>query len=318
MVTAMKKTILYEIDSLYRDNFRVTGYSFGKGEKALCIIGSIRGNEIQQIYTCSLLVKRLKELEEQKKLPADKEILVIPSGNPYSINIQKRFWSTDNTDINRMFPGYNKGETTQRIADGIFQIAKEYKTGIQLASFYMTGEFMPHVRMMTTGNENTELAKDFGLPYIILRNSRPYDTTTLNYNLQLWDTDAFSLYTTRTSSIDKKGALIGIESIFKFMANNKLLKESHPSEIESKIVEDKNLISARVSHAGILETYVHPGESVRKGQLLATIVNPYDGETIERIVAPDNGIVFFMCNEPLIYANTAAFKLIPIDVNIAS
>ena len=125
---------------------------------------------------------------------------------------------------------------------------------------------MPNVRIMTTGNENTELAKDFGLPYIILRNSRPYDTTTLNYNLQLWDTDAFSLYTTRTSSIDKKGALIGIESIFKFMANNKLLMESHPSEIESKIVEDKHLISARVSHAGILETYVHPGESVRKGQ----------------------------------------------------
>ena len=35
------------------------------------------------------------------------------------MNIGKRFWSADNTDINRMFPGYNLGETTQRIAAGV-------------------------------------------------------------------------------------------------------------------------------------------------------------------------------------------------------
>ena len=41
--------------------------------------------------------------------------------------IKKRFWSIDNTDINRMFPGYDKGETTQRIAAGIFEKIKDYK-----------------------------------------------------------------------------------------------------------------------------------------------------------------------------------------------
>ena len=34
------------------------------------------------------------------------EILIIPSVNHSSMNISKRFWATDNTDINRMFPGY--------------------------------------------------------------------------------------------------------------------------------------------------------------------------------------------------------------------
>ncbi len=48
------------------------------------------------------------------------KILILPSINLYSMNIQKRFWSTDNTDINRMFPGYCLGETTQRIAAGRF------------------------------------------------------------------------------------------------------------------------------------------------------------------------------------------------------
>ena len=95
----------------------MTGYEFGEGEEAVCIVGSMRGNEVQQLYCCSRLVKKLKGMEEEGKLTPGKKILVIPCVNPYSVNIQKRFWTVDNTDINRMFPGYDLGETTQRIAD---------------------------------------------------------------------------------------------------------------------------------------------------------------------------------------------------------
>lgn len=120
----MKKEVLYEIKAIYRDDFRVTGYTFGEGEKALCIVGSMRGNENQQLYCCSRLVARLRQLEEEGRLIPGKQILVIPCANPYSINTKKRFWCTDNTDINRMFPGYALGETTQRIAAGVFDAIK--------------------------------------------------------------------------------------------------------------------------------------------------------------------------------------------------
>ena len=105
----MKKEIIYELPSLYRDNMRITGYRFGKGKDTLCIVGAIRGNEIQQLYTCSQMVKRLKELEEKDAFQKNKSVLVIPCVNSSSMNIGKRFWPTDNTDINRMFPGYNLG-----------------------------------------------------------------------------------------------------------------------------------------------------------------------------------------------------------------
>ena len=57
----------------------------------------------------------------------------------FTMNIKKRFWTIDNTDINRMFPGYDRGETTQRIAAGIFDKINDYKYGIQFASFYTPG-----------------------------------------------------------------------------------------------------------------------------------------------------------------------------------
>ena len=78
----MKKEVLYEIKAIYRDDFRVTGYTFGEGEKALCIVGSMRGNENQQLYCCSRLVARLRQLEEEGRLIPGKQILVIPCANP--------------------------------------------------------------------------------------------------------------------------------------------------------------------------------------------------------------------------------------------
>ncbi len=99
--------------SPYRDDFKIHGFRFGEGKKTAAIVGAIRGDEVQQ-FIASQIVKNLKELEEAGKLVPGNEILVIPSVNHFSMNINKRFWAMDNTDINRMFPGYHLGETTQR------------------------------------------------------------------------------------------------------------------------------------------------------------------------------------------------------------
>lgn len=306
----MKKRVIYEIKALYRDNFRVTGYEFGEGEKSVCIVGSMRGNEVQQLYVCSLLVKKFKQLEEEGRIKKGHRVLIIPSINPYSMNIQKRFWPTDNTDINRMFPGYDMGETTQRIADGVFQEIKDYTYGIQFTSFYMPGEFMPHIRMMEEGYSKVELAKQFDMPYVVLRKVRPYDTTTLNYNWQVWDTQAFSFYTTTTSRIDRKSAGQAVLSVLKFLAAQNIVTYNGPRTTASKVVEDVDMVSVQTAKSGIFESLVRVGEHVEEGQPLANIVHPYDGEIMETLYAPLDSVVFFMHSDPLTYANTAVFKLV--------
>ena len=306
----MKKRVIYEIKALYRDNFRVTGYEFGEGEKSVCIVGSMRGNEVQQLYVCSLLVKKFKQLEEEGRIKKGHRVLIIPSINPYSMNIQKRFWPTDNTDINRMFPGYDQGETTQRIADGVFQEIKDYTYGIQFTSFYMPGEFMPHIRMMEEGYSKVELAKQFDMPYVVLRKVRPYDTTTLNYNWQVWDTQAFSFYTTTTSRIDRKSAGQAVLSVLKFLSAQNIVTYNGPRTIVSKVVEDVDMVSVQTAKSGIFEALVRVGEHVEEGQPLANIVHPYDGEIMETLYAPLDSVVFFMHSDPLTYANTAVFKLV--------
>ena len=306
----MKKKIIYELKGLYRDDLRITGYEFGKGEKSICIVGTMRGNEIQQLYCCSLLVKKFKQLENDGRIAKGHKILIIPSCNPYSINIQKRFWPIDNTDINRMFPGYDLGETTQRIADGVFKEIMDYEYGIQFTSFYMPGEFMPHIRMMDEGYSKVETALKFEMPYVVIRKVRPYDTATLNYNWQVWDTQAFSFYTTSTT-IDRSSAGQSVLSIMKFLSSLGIIKYNHAeSDKKSVVVSDTEMVSVQTAKSGIFEPLVKVGDAVKEGTPLANIVHPYDGEILETLFSPQDAKVFFMHNDPLTYANTSVVKLI--------
>lgn len=306
----MNKELIFSFSSPYRDDFKITGYHFGKGEKSCCIIGAIRGNEIQQLYVCSKIIKALTELEKQGKISNNSEILVIPSLNPHSMNIGKRFWSVDNRDINRDFPGNSFGETTQRIAAGVLEIAAAYQYGIQFTSFYIPGDFIPHVRMMETGKESTSLANLFGLPYILVRQPRPFDLATLNYNWQMNNTSAFSVYTNETTHVDETSAQLAAVSVLRFMARMGIIKyQCHGGYIATTIKED-NLMAVRANAGGIYRRIKQPGDEIVQGEIMAEILHPYENTVLDVVTAPSNGTIFFAHKSPLVMENTVVFKII--------
>lgn len=307
----MNRQTLFTMKSPYREDFTIEGYSFGSGEKSCCIVGSIRGNEVQQLYICSQIIKALSELERIGKIKHNHKILVVPSGNPYSMNVSKRFWAQDNTDINRMFPGYDLGETTQRIADGLFRNVQGYRYGIQFASFYIPGDFIPHVRMMKTDYQKTELAETFGLPYIVVRNPKPVDTTTLNYNWQLWDTKAFSIYTNETEHIDETSADIVIKSVLRFLHSMGIIEYSYYNGYATNTIMEDSLIPVKTMCAGIYRRVKQPFNDIKKGDIMAEIIHPYEGISIEKIFAPCDGVVFFAHKSPLVMQNSVVYKIIP-------
>ena len=121
----MKKEVIYSSGNYLRGEFTIEGYRFGKqseeSEQAACIVGAMRGNEYQQLYICSQLVKRLKELENSGAIVGDNQILVIPCVNNFSMNVGMKYWVSDNSDINRQFPGNFDGEPTSRLAAHLFE-----------------------------------------------------------------------------------------------------------------------------------------------------------------------------------------------------
>ncbi len=302
------------MSSPYRDDFRIKAYTFGQGAKTLAIVGAMRGDEMQQQYIASRLVNELKQLEANGQIADGVSISVIPSVNPFSMNIEKRFWALDNTDINRMFPGYDLGETTQRIAAGLFEFIQEYKYGIQLASYYLPGNFVPHVRVIDTGTGATDisLGKLFGFPYVSTRKPAPFDTVLLNYNWQIWDTQAFSLYAGTTETIDPQTAQQAIDGVLRFMSAQGFLLGMMVSDgCDSQIIDEDQCPTIQASHAGILVDVVDAGTSIQKGQIIARIMHPYDGSLVAEVMSPCDGMVFFSRNKSITYQNTVLFRIKP-------
>ena len=307
----MKKKILFSLKSPYREQLDIIGFRFGHGKKSLAIVGAMRGNEVQQMYVCSRMVQALKKLESEGRIAEDTEILVVPCVNYYSMNIGKRFWAMDNTDINRMFPGYSQGETTQRIAAAIFSALEGFEYGIQLASYYVPGDFVPHVRMITTGYETLDTAKLFGMKFVSLCKPRPFDTALLNYNWQIWNTKAFSVYAGCTSRIDSTAASETVDAIMRMMQAAKILTKTvtlSPA-YEPAVVDESELLHVKASHAGIFYRLKSPGSSIESGDVLAQIIDPYNGQCLSEVKSPADGIVFFAHNQPLVFENGLIFMI---------
>ena len=49
---------------------------------------------------------------------------------------------------------------------------------------------------------------------------------------------------------------------------------------------------------------------MRFGEVVAEIIDPFEGYVKMQIISPTDGIIFFAHNEPLVMENTVIFKII--------
>ena len=118
--------------------------------------------------------------------------------------------------------------------------------------------------MMKTGYEDTKTALEFGPPYVILHTPRPFDTTTQNYNWQIWGVKAFSLYTTTTETIAPSSSKQAIDAILNFLSKEGIIRFTGKEEYIYRIIQSKDIISLRSGKAGFLELLKQGGEYVEK------------------------------------------------------
>ena len=306
----MTKEQIFTMNTAFRGEYTIHGYQYGKGEKSACIVGAMRGDEYQQLYICSLLAQKLSEIESNGDIVSGKQIFLIPTLNYSSMNAMKTKWNSDDSDINRSFPGNHKGPATSRIAATLLDKVKDYTYGIQFASFYLHGELVPHVRMLETGKESPSLANLFGMPYVMKGMNRSLDAVTLNYNWQLGGTQAFSVYSKTTNVIDDESAKLAVSSVLRFLTRMGIIRyECHGGYISSTLREDE-LVSIRADEAGFFRSLVEVNQEVRRGDSLAEIINPMDGSVKAIVKAPTDGIIFFAHNQPMVYQNVVVYKLI--------
>jgi predicted deacylase len=288
----VEKIEVLRIESLSRAPLVVEGYLFkGTNSKApkVAIVGAMEGDSILPLYCASTMVDFFKNKIDKEKIEGD--VLIIPSINHYALNIGKRFWPLDNTDINMMFPGYELGETTQRIAKKIFDVINGYDFGIILERRPDPATCLPYIKLFKSGYEDLIGAKKFGFKMIHHRTMKSIDTVTLQYNWQLWGTKAFSIMCPSDNQVDKKIASQINQAMIRFMDKTKIIDYHIFNGYESTVIDRNSIAVVKSPRSGIFISKELPGNYVSKDQVIGEIVHSLEGNVIHQFLAPSNGMV---------------------------
>ena len=272
----------------------------GDSPKRVCIVTGTHGDELEGQYVCF----RLNQIIRAQLERLNGTVEIYPALNPLGIDSITRGIPTFDLDMNRIFPGDPQGAMPEQI--------KGYTYGIQLASFYISGDFVPHVRLMRTGYEDTEGAKLFGMPYITLRKPLPFDTTLLNYNWQIWETKAYSLYGGMNDGVESPVTAEMIGTILRFAQRIGLTRKPVVGipDFNPQVIDESSFCSVRTPQAGIFYRLKGAGAKVQEEEPLARIIDPYEGSVRAEITSPTDGIIFFAHNKPLALANTLLFNIL--------
>lgn len=272
----------------------------GDSPKRVCIVTGTHGDELEGQYVCF----RLNQIIRAQLERLNGTVEIYPALNPLGIDSITRGIPTFDLDMNRIFPGDPQGAMPEQI--------KGYTYGIQLASFYISGDFVPHVRLMRTGYEDTKGAKLFGMPYITLRKPLPFDTTLLNYNWQIWETKAYSLYGGMNDGVESPVTAEMIGTILRFAQRIGLTRKPVVGipDFNPQVIDESSFCSVRTPQAGIFYRLKGAGAKVQEGEPLARIIDPYEGSVRAEITSPTDGIIFFAHNKPLALANTLLFNIL--------
>ena len=272
-----------------------------KNGPTLFISAAIHGDELNGVE----IIRRLLGLKLLKNMRGT--LLAIPIVNVYGFINTSRYLP-DRRDLNRSFPGNEKGSLASHLADVFMtEVVNQSQYGIDLHSGSNHRTNLPHIRVSLDCEETSQLAQAFGAPVVI--NSKLRDNSlraaVVEKGIPMLLYEAGEALRFHEPSIR-----LGLKGIIRVMRKIGMLKARSKSrkKIHQPVIVNSNRWR-RAPKSGILNWVASVGTSVNKGDLVATIVDPFGDEKTEKITAKSNGIIIANLNLPLVHKGDALLHI---------
>jgi predicted deacylase len=261
-----------------------------------CLHGDeINGTEIVR----QLIVQKINK-------PKRGTIICIPIINIFGfINKTREF--PDGRDLNRVFPGSKTGSLASRFA---YYILKDIMPHIDYAIDFHAGGASrfnaPQIRIVPENKELKKLSEVFSAPFTLY--SKNISGTFRNSCDKL---DVKMLLFEGGKSLDINDAITkeAIEGTKRFLTHLEMLnprKKAISNENKTIYIEKSNWVRAK--HSGLFHGLTAIGSFVKKGDLLATISDPY-GKVEHKVKAPHAGFIINVNDAPIIFQGDAIFHI---------
>lgn len=256
------------------------------------ISGGVHGDEINGIVA----VRRM--LEENLINLVKGTVIFMPLVNVYGFLSNSRTFP-DGRDLNRSFPGSKRGSLASQIA---FILSNEIIPLIDYGIDFHTGGRMlsnyPQIRVDYKDKKGMELATAFGTHYIL--NSPHIDKS---FRKEAYKRRKHILVyeggeSMRLDDYAVEEALLGTQRMLIHLEMMKGKAQPKPTIL----ISESSWVRAKVS--GIFTSIIKLGAEVKKGQILASITDPY-GQIKVSVKATHNGHVVGLNNNPVVNSGDA-------------
>lgn len=262
------------------------------------ITSAVHGDEINHINTCHRLYQS-KNFEVKAGL-----LVILPVVNIYGY-INKSRYFPDRRDLNRCFPGSEKGSLASQIAylvSNTFISKADYIIDMHTAA---VGRFnTPQVRCTFENEQLKSIAPKLQVPIVLNSQNREgslrYHAQSLNKPCLVFEAGE----ALRQNNYISAAGLRFLKSVL-----------SEIGMMDKKIRKKQNSpISLQKSHwlraqeSGLLVTKYKEGKLIRKGQILAEIRN-IRGDSAHKIYCQADGVILGVTVNPLIIKGDAIFHI---------
>ncbi len=270
----------------------------GKQEgPVLMVNAAIHGDELNGVEIVRQIINQL----EPQKLKGT--VIAVPIVNVFGF-IHKSRYLPDRRDLNRCFPGSEKGALASRMAHGFFNnIAKrcDYILDLHTGAIHRTN--LPQIRANLSNPETLRIAQAFATPVIV--DSALRDGS-LRSEAEKCDIPVLTYEAGEALRFDPLSISAGVLGVRRVMQAIGMLRASRKKLPEPIIAKSTSWV--RASGNGILRTVVNLGDKVEQGETLAYISSPLGHDEIE-LKAPKRGLVIGQQTLPLVNEGDAIFHL---------
>ncbi len=267
----------------------------------LFVSAAIHGDELNG-------VEIIRRLLKQKSLHNIKGTLIaIPIVNMFGL-IQHSRYLPDRRDLNRSFPGSEKGPLASRLAN-IFteSIIKQCTHGIDLHTGALHRTNLPQIRADLDDEETNDLARAFGVPVLINSNLRDGSLREAAAELGV---KSLLYEAGEALRFDDFSITVGLKGILNVMRKLGMLRQGKQKEAKEPFIA-RSSAWLRAPHGGVLRNIQKLGKHVDKGELIGTISDPTDifNDTEYPIHAVRAGIIIGKTNLPLVNEGDALYHI---------
>ncbi|MBN2781848.1 MAG: succinylglutamate desuccinylase/aspartoacylase family protein [Campylobacterales bacterium] len=263
------------------------------------VSAAIHGDELNGIE----IIRRVRKLKILKTIKGT--LIFVPIVNIYGMMTLSRYLP-DRRDLNRSFPGSNKGSIASRIAKTFFdEIVSKCDLGIDLHTASIHKSNFPQIRTDIDNEFTYNLAKAFEAPVILHFAIRD---GSLRAVAQEQGVPILLYEAGEALRFDEKCIHIGVKGVINVLRCNGMLKEKISKKTKRNSIVTRNSKWIRASQGGIIRTIKALGDTVKTDEVLAYIDDPFGTQSFE-ITSPFDGVVIGKSEIPLTQEGDAIFHI---------